>query len=373
MHEDDRTDRLLRRHMPALDRPSPGVCLDAETMAAWHDGSLSAAARAAAEAHAADCARCLAVLAAIGRTEPDAPRPAWWSEWLGGRWLVPFTAAATAVFLWVLVEHPRAPVSVVAVPSEQAATSSEPLAPGADTTPPTPEGIYEPAPPDASRRRQEKRLERDEGVSANAARVAPPTEPSPRAEPPPSREARELARAGVEAEALTDRAAAPPQAPAGTEETQAQARELAVLEPAAPGRGDAAAEPRTAIGEMFAAPFEIVSPDAAVRWRVAGSAVQRSTDGGSTWVPQTTAGVPLVAGSAPAPAVCWVVGRSGTVLVSTDGQTWSHRRLPHTADLVAVTAADAFRATVTTSDARTYRTADGGRTWTLQENPAAPF
>ena len=65
--------------------------LDAETLAAWAEDRLSAAERDALEAHAADCERCQALLAAMVRTEPPAGRadaaPAWWRPLVG--WVVP--------------------------------------------------------------------------------------------------------------------------------------------------------------------------------------------------------------------------------------------------------------------------------------------
>jgi photosystem II stability/assembly factor-like uncharacterized protein len=119
----------------------------------------------------------------------------------------------------------------------------------------------------------------------------------------------------------------------------------------------------------------IVSPDANVRWRLAGTNVERSTDGGRTWQLQATGSeIELLAGAAPAPTVCWIVGRRGLVLRSTDGATWQRLPFPEaTLDLAAVTARDALDATVTGADGRRYRTTDAGKTWVLQENPAAPF
>jgi photosystem II stability/assembly factor-like uncharacterized protein len=123
------------------------------------------------------------------------------------------------------------------------------------------------------------------------------------------------------------------------------------------------------------APFLVASPDPRVQWRVLGTMVERSTDGGVTWQKQST-GVPanLVAGASPAPAVCWLVGRRGVVLLSTDGETWRRIDFPETTlDLVRVTARDGEAATVTAADGRSFRTADGGRTWTPQENAPTPF
>src|SRR5437899_4426659 len=79
------------------------ACLDAETLAAWADDGLDARERAAAEAHAADCSRCQALLAAMIRTtEPAAARKPWWCL-PAARWLVPLTAAATALVVWAIV------------------------------------------------------------------------------------------------------------------------------------------------------------------------------------------------------------------------------------------------------------------------------
>src|SRR6188474_2969365 len=100
-------DRLLagRATRSPGDTPDPAdACLDADTLAAWADGALDAGALATAEAHAADCARCQAMLAAMARTAPLAPARAvapWWKP--AFRWLVPLTAAAAAVLVWTIV------------------------------------------------------------------------------------------------------------------------------------------------------------------------------------------------------------------------------------------------------------------------------
>ena len=91
MNKDESLHPLLRRtsRVRADARPH-GDCLDAETLAAWTDGSLTAFERAAAETHAADCDRCLAVLAAIAKTSPP-PSAIQRPSWLSIRWLVPLT------------------------------------------------------------------------------------------------------------------------------------------------------------------------------------------------------------------------------------------------------------------------------------------
>jgi photosystem II stability/assembly factor-like uncharacterized protein len=91
----------------------------------------------------------------------------------------------------------------------------------------------------------------------------------------------------------------------------------------------------------------------------------------------------ITAGAAPTPTTCWLVGRGGTVLLTTDGKTFARTSPPDPTDLSAVRATDARSATVTTVDGREFATTDGGRTWVRrdpaaaaarpQENPAAPF
>jgi photosystem II stability/assembly factor-like uncharacterized protein len=72
-----------------------------------------------------------------------------------------------------------------------------------------------------------------------------------------------------------------------------------------------------------------------IRWRIVGGKdVERSTDGGLTWM-----------------------------------QTAAPPDRP-----VSIREVEELRATVTTADGRTFSTIDGGATWApVQEEPAAPF
>ncbi len=134
----------------------------------------------------------------------------------------------------------------------------------------------------------------------------------------------------------------------------------------AAGRGGAtAASPELMMFRADAPSLDIPSPDSAIRWRVVGQrAIGRTTDGGSTWQSQTVdVPLPLTAGSASSSTVCWLVGRAGLVLRTTDGGTWQRVRFPEAVDLTDVRATDGNAAVVTTSDGRTFATADGGQTW----------
>jgi hypothetical protein len=374
-------DRLLERAVKARRGEAPrDGCLDAETLAAWADGSLEAWAREAAEAHAADCDRCLPLLATMIRTTPPAAEAQPRSRWFFLRWVVPLTAATAAAIVWVAVD--RSPSSPPTPPVSQIARADQPLpaepsvatpssgarerrvlpAPSAsELQRPTPrpgaqtDTAQAPAARDADRTAQgagnvagfvpppgDQRMDRAEEKAASSAASAAP-QPAPPAAPPPARP--ESASPFADANRQPER-------PRAMTETVgiATARQGPV------------------------SPIEIGTPDPQVRWRLAAGVVQRSIDAGRSWQAQSTGSTAvLLAGSAPARDVCWLVGRAGTILLTTDGHTWRRIAGPVDTELTAVTASDASTASVTTAAGRTYRTRDSGRTWTLQEDPATPF
>ena len=73
----------------------------------------------------------------------------------------------------------------------------------------------------------------------------------------------------------------------------------------------------------------VVSSNPATRFRLLrGGGVQRSADAGATWRTEVTGATDtLTAGTSPSPSVCWLVGPSGTVLLSTDGRSWRRVRV----------------------------------------------
>jgi photosystem II stability/assembly factor-like uncharacterized protein len=101
-----------------------------------------------------------------------------------------------------------------------------------------------------------------------------------------------------------------------------------------------------------------------IRWRLAGTNVERSTNGGASWdSTQTGVSMPLTAGAAVSPTVCWIVGRGGVIILTTDGRTWRRVPLPEITDVSSVRARDARTATVTTADGRLFSTTTAGATW----------
>lgn len=138
---DASVERLLRQAMREDARPV-GQCLDADTLAAWSEGGLAGKSLAAAEAHAASCVRCQAILAAIARTATvadgldtrDAGASSPSAIVRGVRWLVPLAGAAAAAAL-VLAIWPGTPVQELApVPTSEAPSTAptervEPVSP----------------------------------------------------------------------------------------------------------------------------------------------------------------------------------------------------------------------------------------------------
>ena len=375
----DPFDRLLERAARPRDSArAAGDCLDAETLAAWADGSLTAAQRDAVELHTADCERCLAMVAAFAKTAPP-PVEAQRSSWFSLRWLVPITAAVVVVGVWALVQNR---------PEENRQVVLNAPPPAVDALTPAPAAPPPPA--------QERNIAAQGRGDAPAAKKAQPTLAARSRQAPAETPRRDEARdkqkllQGQTADRVAAAAASPtppppaaasPVVPPPMGSTQPAAMQETVANAAAAGRGGAAQG-------ALATSVVVRSPDPNILWRFPGAdiaqtfrsalaapALAKSLDGGRTWTPQPITGFEaLRSGAAPAPNVCWLVGRNGTVLLTTNGTTWQQVPFPDLkADLVAVTARDALSATVTTADGRTYHTDDGGKTWRLQENPAAAF
>ena len=112
----------------------------------------------------------------------------------------------------------------------------------------------------------------------------------------------------------------------------------------------------------------IVSASDGYSWKVwPKGKIEFSYDSSHTWEQQKS-GVTadLLAGASPSGKVCWIVGKAGTVLLTTDkGKHWKQLASPTKEDLVGAYAQDAKRASVWTfSHKQSFETNDGGVTWT---------
>jgi Putative zinc-finger len=363
-------------------------CLDPDRLAAWCDGTLSRRDRAIVESHAATCARCQAMLAAMARTATPAQAPRWWQT-STVRWLVPIaTVSALAVAVWVNVPAERQAASMrqsdfrgrSAHPPVSEARPAQATGGAAKEqfTAPAAKAIDKlEAPADAKRAERgdaEAGQRRTPAESAAPSPASVQTAPSSVVQPEPANAptfvARDASPSAVQqrdqAEPIQppiqppDQTASvqPPVQVAGRGGTLRSAASRALAETAA-----IAQRQRTAAESP--ARLEIPSPDLRVRWRiVAGSVVERSTDAGTTWQVQSTGATGrLTAGAAPSSTICWLVGTGGVVLVSRDGRTWQRVPFPEATDLAAILATDASNATATAADGRVFSTNDGGKTW----------
>jgi photosystem II stability/assembly factor-like uncharacterized protein len=75
--------------------------------------------------------------------------------------------------------------------------------------------------------------------------------------------------------------------------------------------------------------------------------------------------VDLLTGSAPSEKVCWIVGRVGALLLTTDGGAhWKLISSPLKDDLGGIQATDDLHATIwNVQNTKRFFTSDGGLTW----------
>jgi photosystem II stability/assembly factor-like uncharacterized protein len=168
-------------------------------------------------------------------------------------------------------------------------------------------------------------------------------------------------------------------APADVPEAGGRMRDKQTVEPAAEmmaarvaseeKRAQPAAGSRMESRSLQGGQVTVSAPGGAVRWRFgAGGRIARTLDAGETWQVQVS-GVTasLLAGAAPSPATCWLVGAAGTVLLTTDGERWERRPFPLSVDLTVVEAVSPLAAIITARDGRRFETLDGGLTWTPKQ------
>ena len=347
---DQSIERLLRDTLEAPGASSPpGPCLDAETAAAWADETLGPRERSAAEAHAADCARCQALLAAMVKTSQPTVAKSWWRVPTVG-WLVPLTAAATGVIVWAVLPG-RAKLETDNRAIAAVNTVADAVAPPAASTPQAlelegrlqrqtaassaPPGVNVPVSSQLGRRgtSDEKPtsavIEKDVPASTQAKSLSDNTGIAAAATAQSTRASEESAAPPAASPAVPTRSAVDSPGPSAAALAPSPRSEAKVLA-AAPSRAAApVAAARTSIRALAAVPeTSIVSSNPTIRWRIVpgspGSTVQRSMDGGSSW---------------------------------------QRIAFPETTDLVSVRATDDKTATVTASDGRTFSTSDGGLNW----------
>ena len=325
------------------------------------------------EAHAAQCTRCQASLAALARTadvgdqlapETTAHGLAWLFDW---RWVAPVaTVAVVMLAVWVIEPGSGSPTERPA-PAQEAAelatreTRARTQNESADSQARRDDVSAAPTAAEERSAASAQDVSRD---ASNAEAPADRLRVARRENTIPDTDTvrlNEIDRLEPQSTTATAAARNDVQRQAETERPEAAADQRAVEAPASRGVAFSEASSVADAGAMVV----IASPTASVVWRLPRAGViEQSTDGGSTWVTQLSdEAIELTAGSAPTASVCWVVGRAGLILRAIDGRTWERLPSPGVADFVAIEAADALTATVTASDGTRYRTSDAGETW----------
>jgi hypothetical protein len=376
-------DRELRRALAAEGGAAAGPHLDAELAAAWMERQLDPAAARSIEAHLAGCQECQILIATLARIAPEAAPAdlglAWWRRLRAG-WLIPATvAAAAALVIWVAVPEQRRAAST-SVDEFQARVERAPAPLPAEPQPtPAPEAAQSAAADakaDASRRdarqapQSANELDTLEKKEAEAEAFAP----APSLDRLERRERFADTGASPPAPAAAPAPASQPPSPAPREQAKALQDSITIASES-PARAndqqDAASATQRSLGaagavagRLVQSPLQIAAPDGA-RWRRTGTALEfaRRADGAFTATTMPVTADAINAGAAPGGTVCWLAGNNGIVLVSMDGVRFARVTPPAAVNLVAVTAADARVATVTTADGRRFRTTDAGATW----------
>jgi hypothetical protein len=361
-NRDRAVETLLRAVLTRTETSAQGPCVDGETIAAWMSGRLRADAADNVERHVASCTRCAALTATFLHSSPEPEaRATLWRRWRLA-WLVPVATAAAALAVWFAIPG-RGPVPFrpeSAAPEMSAKPANEIAPSGAPVGRAPAETAANQARASSDRPRPEPAA-----VDKRADRTGSPDQPAP-----PS-----LQETATKPLAV-DTTAPQPQPAAPAERDQLRERSARILDDsnASAAPSSASSAPHRALGRVastFAksearASLELSAAAGLSRWRVTqDQRVEWSTTGGTSWkstdIPPPA---PLLAGAAPTPSICWLAGRDGVVFLTTDGDHFVRLPFPERVDLIHVSAVDDRTATVTATDARMWRTSDGGHTWT---------
>lgn len=420
--DDKAMDGMIRRTL-AHARPEPAGCPSPDILAAYNEHSLDAEEAARCELHFSRCAHCREQLAAIIRTEEKPqvhPAPRWL---LAGRWLVPAVAMMLIAFVWVARRPTQHPPAGESSNTPLVAMSKPAPNPAIERT----TGGVTPSSPPSSAREVEK-VAPSEAMSLSRERLSPPatragnaSESFPRAKsdvgapagivggaaggvtsgaevadkllaeesaaPQPAIDQKsaaettevtadaasaQIASEGKEAPAHIQTEASPSPASAPVQRAGTQMMEVvpskkvatatAANENGSTVRGSA----NLVMLDQISSLSVIKTPDPAVLWRIVGEGfVERSKDSGETWEGQSPyPNAHFIAGVAPTVKICWLVGRDGTIVLTSDGKHWRKIEPPVSLDLVGIAAENALVAVVTAADGRKFTTSNGGKAWT---------
>lgn len=408
-------DAVLRRAM----REPPGAatpeCADAESIAAYFDGSIVAAERERLEAHFADCARCQTQLAAIARADESAraasaaSKAPWYRRW---QFAIPAFAAAAAVAVFIAIRRPgveqssstevvamakrEAPAANLSMPEEAPVPAAPIASPALSPSIPKQLAMNEPKTlaPSRAEAKSAPRLHRMEtGVEGPGARA-----PAPAPVEAPAGAGRVVAIAPA-APFVAPGSATKPAASASSEvamnQPQADAAQRAEARGYAPQALSERAVPGTApmvtrggaVGVSAGAPISpslvgaappaptVASPSAGSAVGAvavgAGSNAVMSGEAVPSWTAQVMSAVEsgIVRIATPEPNVWWIAGKGGLVQRRNPDSRIHVQHSGVTTDLTAGAAPSASVCWIVGRSGTIIRTTDGGEHWELITPP----
>jgi len=335
-------------------------CADAAIVAAFVERKLSAAERSRWETHFAGCAYCTAVLGAAARAGQELPQP----ETSRARWwAIPLTGTIAAAALAALFLHLHSLTQTTPSPAIVAESARTDELASVDKRA---ANLQENAP--ATLPSAPEMLALNEPV----AREAPPAAPGN----VEARDAQQKSSTSAGPHAKADQQATISKRAIG-DATSALERPVAKKELYGTAIGGAGTAGENSLANAPApssqtlekatgsvvSPIEIRSADGSGVWQIGrGGSISRRV--ATSWEAESS-GVAsdLIAGSAASSDICWVVGRGGVILRTTDGEHWEKLAPPTTSDFAGVVAQSATSAIVTASDGRRFATIDGGVSW----------
>jgi hypothetical protein len=413
-------EKALARRLRA--KAAAAACPDAETLAAYHERSLTAEEMGGWKQHAAACSNCQEILAQLEVTDAipmgagdgqeaaasvrlrRSPKQSRALHW---RWLAPAGALAAGLIVWVAV-HEKQPAKLTQ-PTKIEIAENRPTAPPSpvETTTTVERGKAEKPFPSsraaadartaATDKLENRRVEPQEnevatlsqGALAKSDRKDANTEvvaQAPQAatesvsvgdavDALKSKQPDELRKQGRQVTNLAQLQPSPAKpatgGPTGLPQMESKTMKKALPDAASPEALALSSGSREASAFRMAksrSPQAVSAPGGKVIWRLGmGGLIEQSADGGVTWTPQTSGtSADLILGSAPSEQVCWVIGNGGTILRTADGGAhWISVASPISQNLYRIRASDALHATVWDASRRnSFQTDDGGVTWT---------
>ena len=319
---------MLQRELRGAPVASTSECVGPEVLAAYYDRSLSRAERNGVESHLASCPRCLSMTASIARADDsDAARPRETARgffWLT-RVLAPITIVGVVIAIAIGMRNREEPKSEMIALASPSVSRRLDLADRAPAAPPA-----------------------FEAGSLNA--QAPSISTPPVAGTSNEEYGLQTQRASAPA-VVTDLASA-----SAPHRMQMQSR--------------VAASGAVASGSMAmtvnATAINIVhSPDRSVAWRFGTVGTIARWTSSTGWLPQRGGvSTDLLSAASPSNDVCWMAGKSGTIIRTLDGGAhWQLVSPPSRGNITAITAADSNNASIVGADGAHFSTRDGGVTW----------